>query len=166
MNTQKIILTILGLGVILGLGFFAIKSNNKITEQGNEQPIEIPEIPAEVVPIKPVKIPTKPVEIPTKPVINPIKAAEFNKVVTLYLNNQTTFSDGLKITLKEIHDSNCPKDVECFWAGELAVVLLLSSGRLMTPETIDLGVNKSVVLKGYTFSLLDATATSATVVVN
>ena len=152
MNTQKIILSILGLVIVIGLGFVAIKSNNKIIEQGNIG--------------KPIETPVPPITTPTKPTENPSNSpTEFGKLITFKLNDQITFSDGLVVVLKEINDSRCPAGVECFWAGELSGNFSLSGAKLTAIKEIRLGTinNKSVSLEGYIFSLKDATKNSLTI---
>src|SRR3990167_4059177 len=89
---QKVILVILGLGVVVTLGFVVVNEKNRNSEQEN-----------------PIKMPEKPMVI----------LSEFDKAITLKLNDKITFSDGLNVVLKEINDSRCPKDVQCIWAGEI-----------------------------------------------
>ena len=146
MDTKKIILSILGLVIVVGLSFFAVKSNNKTIEQKN---IEIP----------PVGAPVEPVENKPSPFL------EFGKTITFKLNEKITFSDGLKMTLKEINDSRCREGVQCIWMGEISGLFVLTGGKLITPKEIRLGTvnNKSVSLEGYVFSLKDATKTSITI---
>ena len=146
---NKIILTIVGIGAVIGLGFLAVKYNNK----GNS---EIP-APASQVPIEnpiPVENP-KPTE----------SFSEFGKAIILKLNDKITFSDGLKVALTFVDDSRCKPHVECIWAGELAAVLEVSGGKISNPGEVHLGTlnNKSVSVEGYTFSLKNATTTSATI---
>ena len=147
MNTQKLILSILGLGVVVVLGFWVIKSNNKIVEQVNTD---------------------KPVEIPVSPVENPVNNyVEFGKAILLKLNERITFSNGLVVIMTEINDSRCPKDVQCFWEGEISAVLELSGGNISHPGEVRLGtvMNKSANTEGYTFNLQDANEKSITIVV-
>ena len=141
MDIKRLAFIILGLGVVLGLGFFAIELHNKTIQEG---------------------IPEKPIELPTKPF------AQFNQAITLRLNDKITFSDDLDILLKEINDSRCPKDVQCFWEGELRGTFRLSGGKLtIADKEIYLGTvnNKSVVLDGYTFILNYATTTTVNIIV-
>ncbi|MBP6866188.1 MAG: hypothetical protein KBC12_01440 [Candidatus Pacebacteria bacterium] len=97
---------------------------------------------------------------------------EFNTSLTYKIGDSVVFSDGLKVTLKEINDSRCKPDVQCIWAGELAVVLDVNGGDyFFGPEEIQLGTtnNKTkTVGKGgaYTFSLQKATETTATILVS
>jgi len=144
---KNIVVIILGLGVIAGLGFVVIKSNNKNIEEGNIE---------------------KPIEVPVKPVENPANnLQEFGKAVTLKLNDKITFSDGLVVILTEINDSRCPKDVQCIWAGEISVVLELSGGKLSNPGEVRLGtaINTSANPEDYTLTLQNADEKSATIVV-
>lgn len=150
MNTQKFILGILGLGIILGVGFAVVavvKTNNTFVEQGNtEKPVEVPETPKE----------------------NPVSNfPEFGKAITLKLNDKITFSDGLVVIVTEINDSRCPKDVQCIWAGEISAVLELSGGNISQPGEIRLGtvMNKSANPEGYTIILQNANEKSVTIVV-
>lgn len=141
MNTKNIILGILGLGIVIGLGFIAV--NNKGQENIGE----------------PTITPTEPIEIP------PNQMMEFGKAITFKLNNKITFSDGLEVTLKEINDSRCREGVQCIWMGEISGLFVLTGGKLIAPKEIRLGTvnNKSVSLDGYVFSLKDATKTSITI---
>ena len=145
MNTQKIILGILGLGVVLGLGFIIVKSNNKIVEQENIE--------------KPTEIPVPSAENETNSFV------EFGKAISLKLNDEVAFPDGLTVILKEINDSRCPEGMQCFWMGEISGLFAFSGGALTAPKEIRLGtVNKrSVSWKSYNFSLKDATENSITI---
>ena len=144
MNTQKIILSILGLGIIVGIGLLVFGANNK-KEQTN------------------IGEPVKPAEIPVDTGGNGAGSLlEFNKIISFKLNDKFTFVDGLEITLKEINDSRCPKGVQCVWAGEISGLFAFSGGSLSAPKEIRLGTlnNKSVTLEGYTVSLQGATENS------
>lgn len=138
MNTKNIILGILGLGIVIGLGFFAATKK----EQKNIE--------------EPIITPTEPIETP------PNQIAEFGKSVAFTLNNKITFSDGLEVTLKEINDSRCPEGVQCIWMGEISGFFSLSGGELPFPKEIRLGTvnNKDVSFQGYAFSLKSATKNS------
>ncbi|MFA5778241.1 MAG: hypothetical protein WC870_02000 [Candidatus Paceibacterota bacterium] len=143
MNKQKIILSILGLGVVIGLGFVAVKLNNDAIEQKN---VENPST-----------------ETPIKPVENTAGVfLEFGKTITFNLNEKITFSDGLEMTLKEINDSRCPEGVQCIWMGEISGAFVVSGGKFTSAKEFRLGTvnNKSISLEGYVFSLKDATKTS------
>jgi hypothetical protein len=145
---KKIILIIVALAVVVGLGFLAIKPNNNSKEGGVEVPTPSPQTPIEN---------PKPAE----------SFSEFGKAITLKLNGKINFSDGLKVILTVIDDSRCKPNVQCIWAGELALVLEVSGGKISDPGEIHLGTtnNKSVTVQGYTFSLKSAAESSATIVV-
>ena len=145
MNIQKIVLIILGLGMMLGLGFAVFA----VVQEGN------------------VKIPVK---IPETPVGDSVtNSPEFGKSIALKLNDKITFSDGLDVILQEINDSRCPDDplVKCIWAGEISGNLTVSGGQLSVSKNVRLGTvnNQSVILEGYTFFLKDATTTSVILIV-
>ncbi len=143
---KKIILTILGLGVVIALGFLFIKYNNNAEEGNIAVPVPTSQTPAEN---------PKPKE----------SFSEFGKAITLKLNDKITFSDGLKLILTVIDDSRCKPNVQCIWAGELAAVLEVSGGKISNPGEVHLGTmnNKSATVESYTFSLKSATTTSATI---
>jgi hypothetical protein len=144
---KKIILVILSLGVLAGIGYFAVNFNNEAeTTNIDESPIPVTQPPTES----------------PKPVQN---FSEFGKLITLKLNEKIGFSDGLKVALTAINDSRCQKGVECFWEGELSPVLELSGGSLVNPGEVHLGTvnNKTVTVEHYTFSLKGATSTTATI---
>src|ERR1035437_7932950 len=119
---KKIILIILGIGVIAGLGFLIVNKNNQIVKKVNEIPTP-----------KLTEIPKTPVKSPTN------NAIEFNKAITLKLNDKIIFPDGLKVVLTEINDSRCKPNVQCFWQGEVSVVLEASAGKLSEPGEVHLG---------------------------
>jgi len=93
---------------------------------------------------------------------------EFNKPVTLKINDKVTFSSNMYVSLKEINDSRCKPDVQCIWAGELSVLLSVLFPTANPAQDTRLGTtnNKSVTLLGYTFTLQSATENSATIVVS
>lgn len=93
--------------------------------------------------------------------------AEFNKAFTLALSKKVIFSDGLSLGVKEINDSRCKPDVQCFWAGELGVTLSLLDGNFKNAGEVRLGTvnNKSVTFNNYIFSLQSATEKDATLIV-
>jgi hypothetical protein len=151
MDTNKykqIILIVLGIALVVGLGFLAVRSNNSIPKQENNLPNT------------------------TNTNTNTDNAAallddidQFSQTITLNLNESISFSDGLTILLKKIDDSRCPEGVQCIWAGELSGTFALSGGKIVKAKEIHLGImtNKSVVLDGYTFSIKDATKTSISI---
>lgn len=95
-------------------------------------------------------------------------SAIFNKAVTLKINEVIIFPDNLKVELKEINDSRCPKDVQCVWAGELSALFLLSNGKLSAPQELRLGTtnNKTGIAEGYNLVLQSATENTATIIVS
>src|SRR3989338_2460902 len=98
-----------------------------------------------------------------------IKSAEFDKPVTASLGGKVSFPDGLILGVKEINDSRCKSGMVCVWQGELSLALTALNGKFGgTSQEIRLGTvnNTSVSLKGYTFSLVSATAESATFIVS
>lgn len=102
----------------------------------------------------------------TPPIANTM--SEFNKPITLAINEHVAFYDGLTFTVKEINDSRCKPEVQCIWAGEISTLILASNGKLSTnPQEIRLGTTntKSVNLQGYTFTLISATEKTITVTV-
>ena len=144
MNTQKLILTVLALVVVLGLGFMVVKQRGVVPGSENGELTEIPANSAD-------------------DAIN--ASAEFGKAVALGLNDRVIFSDGLNIELKDINDSRCPSGVQCIWAGEIVGIFTASGGALIAPTEIYLGTvnNKSIISKGYTFSLTSATKSGITI---
>lgn len=84
--------------------------------------------------------------------------AEFGSSVTLRLNEQSKFIDGLIMRLVEINDSRCKSGVVCVWAGELAFQFKLLGGNINQDTKIKLGTvtAKSVTQSGYTFTLNEA----------
>ena len=121
--------------------------------------VEIIESPVIIEPTE--KPDEKPIDDPT--VIN----AEYSKEILFKINDTKTFSDGLTIKLKEINDSRCKEGVQCIWAGELAGTFLVSGGVFSPSVEIILGTtnNKSVTVKGYTFTLQKATEDSITIII-
>lgn len=142
---KKLVITILGLGVIAGVGFLAVNNSKKTVEEGDAK-----------------------IVIPTKPVVTPANNyEEFSRPITLKLNQKITFPDGLVVILTDINDSRCPKDVQCIWAGEISVVLELSGGKLSRPGEVRLGtvMTESVNVEDYTINLKNADEKSVTIVV-
>ena len=93
--------------------------------------------------------------------------SEYKKEILFKINDTKTFSDGFTVKLKEINDSRCKEGVQCIWAGELAGTFLVSGGVFSPSVEIILGNtnNKSVTLKGYTFTLQKATEDSITIII-
>ncbi len=76
------------------------------------------------------EIKDSPSEIPTT------ETAEFNKTISLKLQDKVTFSNGLSVMLTEINDSRCKPGVQCIWAGELSATFALSDGSDIQKEII------------------------------
>ncbi len=95
------------------------------------------------------------------------QSASFGVAVTLALGGTASFPDGLSVMLKTIDDSRCKPGVQCIWAGELAPTFQISGGAVGAAQDLRLGTMtaKEKTVAGYSFSLNDATATSATIVV-
>lgn len=150
MNKYKqIILIVLGIALVVGLGFLAVRSNNSIPKQENNLPDTS--------------------NTDTGNPVNPVdNTAQFNQKVSLSVNDSVSFSDGLTMVLKKIDDSRCPEGVQCIWAGELDGTLAVSGGKITKNQEIHLGTmtNKSITLDGYTFSVKDATATNMSILVD
>lgn len=92
---------------------------------------------------------------------------EFGSSVTLRLNEQLKFNDGLTVTLMEINDSRCRSGVVCIWAGELSFQFKLLGGNINQNAEIRLGTitAKSVTRSGYTVTLKEATENASTITV-
>lgn len=94
------------------------------------------------------------------------EAATLGKPVTLKVGASAAFADGLKVTLKSIDDSRCPKDVQCVWAGELAAVIsAAASGEPAIDLRLGAMIEPKGVAYGYAYALKSITETSATIVV-
>jgi hypothetical protein len=94
-------------------------------------------------------------------------ATEFGSSITLRLNEQAKFIDGLTVTLAEINDSRCKSGVVCIWAGELSSQFKLLGGNIKQDTQIRLGTitAKSATRDGYTFMLQGATENTSTITV-
>ena len=94
---------------------------------------------------------------------------EFGKEVVLKVGDKVSYPGGLSVGLVKINDSRCMKGVVCIWAGELSAVLIVDNSQLNMPaKEISMGtvVNKSVSVGSYTFSLVSATESTATIIVS
>ncbi len=143
MKIQKIVMWVIGLGIIIGIGMMIFGASSK-------------KVIAPVV----VDNTTGSIEVPPSQAGNgEVVPSDFSKTISFKLNDKFTFTDGLEVTLKEINDSRCPKGVQCFWAGEIAGLFSLSGGVLTAPKEIRVGTvnNKSVTWEGYTLTLQNAT---------
>lgn len=92
---------------------------------------------------------------------------EFGSSVTLRLNEQSKFNDGLMVALVEINDSRCRSGVVCIWAGEFSFQFKLLGGNINQNTEIRLGTitAKSVTRSGYTVTLKEATENASTITV-
>lgn len=111
---------------------------------------------------------TPPVPDPV-PTPKPSSSVKFDTPLTLTTKQSLTFADGLKITLKVINDSRCPTDAQCIWAGELAPEFSVTGGSFETKvETVSLGTARTTLttIGAYTFTLINATESTATITVS
>jgi len=94
-------------------------------------------------------------------------AAAFGSTI-LRIGKSVTFNDGLIVELKGINDSRCPAKVQCVWAGELTATLAVHGGDLGEQvQNVSLGAltAKNRRVGSYDFALVDASPTTATVIV-
>ncbi len=99
----------------------------------------------------------------------PSSSSKFESLVTLASKQTITLGDGLTITLLTINDSRCAPDVQCIWAGELAPQFSVTGGFFGTKvETVSLGTARTTAttIGGYTFTLVTATKSTATIKVS
>lgn len=94
------------------------------------------------------------------------KQVEFGKPITMFIEDKVSFPDGLSLTLKEINDSRCKPGLQCIWAGELSALFGANIKDLVEEIRLGTTINKEVTLKGYIFSLEDATENSVTIFVH
>ena len=96
-----------------------------------------------------------------------VLAVEFQTPITLSINEQIKFGDGLEVTLVEINDSRCDPDVVCIWAGELSSRFILLGGNISQFKEVRLGTEteKTATHNNYTFTLQEATESVATIIV-
>jgi len=100
-----------------------------------------------------------------------VSETDFNKPITIQVDDSATFPDGLKITLTRLMDSRCKEGVVCIWAGELTFTFSVVGGTVgasateFTLETLQISEK---VIGGYRFTLNvnSATETAATITVN
>lgn len=99
---------------------------------------------------------------------NVIQAA-FGSPITFTVGKTVTMPDFSDITLVQINDSRCQVGVVCIWAGELSPVFNVNGfgNEASQSMQITLGTTtaKQITKNGYTFSLQDATESSATIIV-
>jgi|GEM_PF-3307106 len=106
----------------------------------------------------------RPAPAPT-PVLEAIEVV-FGQTATLAVGQDALYEGDLRVTLKQINDSRCPKDVACIWAGELAGVFWISGGDIgAEPVEMILGetTKPTLTLESYVFALTGITETSATI---
>ncbi len=147
MLRHRIIVFLLFLGFLFFFGFLATYSKIERLPSAAEQDISVP-----------ATVSDRPDVIAEVPPLVPSSAAVFGRTVELKLHDTVSFPDGLVVTLKQINDSRCPKEVDCIWAGELSGVFTLSDANTDTTQEITLStiVNKTATLGMYTFALKDA----------
>jgi len=94
------------------------------------------------------------------------EAATLGNPVVLRVGEAASFEGGLKITLKAINDSRCPKDVQCVWAGELAALVSIE-GPDAPAIALRLGQTTSPkgAAYGFTLALVSIDEASATIAV-
>ncbi|HJV32500.1 MAG TPA: hypothetical protein VJ694_00565 [Patescibacteria group bacterium] len=75
-----------------------------------------------------------------------------------------TLESGIAVTLKAIEDSRCPKDVQCFWAGELAALLSVvpSPGTPAVEVRLGQTTKPKAETAGYALELVSIDEASAT----
>ncbi|MDB5204518.1 MAG: hypothetical protein JWP09_546 [Candidatus Taylorbacteria bacterium] len=96
-------------------------------------------------------------------ILAPSAITGFNIPFPLNIGDKVSFSDTLTVTLKSVEDSRCKPNVQCIWAGELSPILLV--GKAQSEVRLGTATKKSVTFGNYTFTLTDATATTATIIV-
>lgn len=92
----------------------------------------------------------------------------FGGATDVPLGSSALFEDGLRLTLKQLDDSRCPKGVTCVWQGELSGVFDASGGALAAKEELRLGMvsGAQAEVGPYRVALSDASDTTFTVVVD
>ena len=137
---KKLILGILGLGLIFVIGYLVVY---KIENRGTDLPIQHV----------------------------PYSTKKLGEPAMLKVGEEVQFADdsgnNLSVTLKEINDSRCAKDVVCIWQGEISSLIDVSGGRIVSPAELRLGTENFKIqhMDGYTFALQDATLSSITLLV-
>ena len=101
----------------------------------------------------------------TIPSMSGAEAASFGAPIMLRVGAHAVFPDGFTLTVKEIGDSRCKPGLQCFWAGEITVLLGAASNG--TSEEVRLGTTtkKTVSAKDHTITLQSGTPESVTLVV-
>lgn len=119
--------------------FFIVSTIGLLTLAGPGcLPIGKPVPPGPEQPVPPASSgPPLPSNETSTPPVSP--ALVFGTPATLSIGQSAEYGDGLVVTLKEINDSRCPKDVVCVWQGELAPLLSLNGGDLAAETALSLG---------------------------
>ncbi len=94
--------------------------------------------------------------------------AELGESFTLQPGQSRGVDGGIRLTLLEINDSRCPKDVQCIWAGELSAHMKLEGPEeTAPPQEFTLGTMRggTATASGFTFTLKDASESLVTLVV-
>jgi hypothetical protein len=89
----------------------------------------------------------------------------FGTPFILRAGEKALFGQGLSLTLKEINDSRCPKDVQCVWQGELSAFFNIALGENSGALRLGTVTKQSDIFNGYRVTLKSATTESATVIV-
>ncbi len=93
---------------------------------------------------------------------------KFGQKFTLTTGDTVFLPDDLEVKLAEITDSRCKPGVQCIWAGELSPLLWVTrNGATPSPlKDVQLGTldHKVVYYDTYSFTLVEATETSATII--
>lgn len=145
--SKNLVVSVLILVLLVGVGFFLLK-DSKSTDIVEAPVVVNPEVPNQEEPI-------------VKPIDN---SAKLGTNVVLSLGASATFTDGLKVSLKQINDSRCKDGVVCVWQGELSSLINVSDGKIKTPAELVLGTENFKIqhMDGYTFTLKSATEKSIT----
>ncbi len=143
---KNLVISILGIALLIGLGLFF--TNREKTKETEDPLVIQPETPG----VYTVDY-TKNLSANVVPV-----DGLFGKNIALVVGGEANFSDGLYVFVKRLDDSRCPKDVQCIWAGEIAVSMDVSGGKIQIPDEIRLSTEKmkSKKIDGYTFSINSA----------
>ncbi len=100
------------------------------------------------------------------PVATTTNENKFDQPIVAKINEQIVFPEAFIVVLKEINDSRCKPGVVCIWQGELSARFEVTT--MSTSSDLRLGTvnNKKVSWNGYTFSLVNATENTATIIVS
>jgi hypothetical protein len=128
-------------------GFLVLKNDNPSGEPARDKEIRIP--------------------ISFKKGI-PVAKVSFGKEFAVRKTDSVVLPDGLVVYVKSIDDSRCKPGVQCIWAGEISVELLVKSSTGLS-STLRIGtVNQQTITQdGYSFSLgKSSTAELAKITIN